>query len=66
MKIVLSRIDDRFIHGQVLTRWIKVNEADRIIIVSDEVAADEMRKKSARKNNTNRSLTRTPMNRPLF
>ncbi|MCM2534496.1 mannose/fructose/sorbose PTS transporter subunit IIB [Neobacillus pocheonensis] len=44
MKIVLSRIDDRFIHGQVLTRWIKVNEADRIIIVSDEVAADEMRK----------------------
>ena len=44
MKIVLARIDDRFIHGQVLTRWIKTNAADRIIIVSDEVAADEMRK----------------------
>ncbi|MDC0704779.1 MULTISPECIES: PTS system mannose/fructose/N-acetylgalactosamine-transporter subunit IIB [Priestia] len=44
MKIVLARIDDRFIHGQVLTRWIKTNEADRIIVVSDEVAADEMRK----------------------
>jgi fructose-specific PTS system IIB component len=44
MKIVLSRIDDRFIHGQVLTRWIKINQADRIIIVSDDVAADEMRK----------------------
>ncbi|MGG0337426.1 PTS system mannose/fructose/N-acetylgalactosamine-transporter subunit IIB [Priestia aryabhattai] len=44
MKIVLARIDDRFIHGQVLTRWIKTNAADRIIIVSDEVAEDEMRK----------------------
>jgi len=44
MKIVLARIDDRFIHGQVLTRWIKTNAADRIIVVSDEVAADEMRK----------------------
>jgi len=44
MKIVLARIDDRFIHGQVLTRWIKTNAADRIIVVSDEVAVDEMRK----------------------
>ncbi|NRD78940.1 PTS system mannose/fructose/N-acetylgalactosamine-transporter subunit IIB [Bacillus sp. BRMEA1] len=44
MKIVLSRIDDRFIHGQVLTRWIKTYSADRIIVVSDTVAADEMRK----------------------
>ncbi|NGY86097.1 PTS system mannose/fructose/N-acetylgalactosamine-transporter subunit IIB [Bacillus megaterium] len=44
MKIVLARIDDRFIHGQVLTRWIKTNATDRIIIVSDEVASDEMRK----------------------
>ncbi|MDA7027725.1 mannose/fructose/sorbose PTS transporter subunit IIB [Bacillus sp. CLL-7-23] len=44
MKIVLARIDDRFIHGQVLTRWIKIHQADRIIIVSDDVAQDEMRK----------------------
>ncbi|EWH22261.1 mannose/fructose/sorbose PTS transporter subunit IIB [Bacillus haynesii] len=44
MKIVLARIDDRFIHGQVLTRWIKIHAADRIIVVSDEVAQDEMRK----------------------
>ncbi|MCJ2147539.1 mannose/fructose/sorbose PTS transporter subunit IIB [Bacillus sp. B19-2] len=44
MKIVLARIDDRFIHGQVLTRWIKIQAADRIIVVSDEVAQDEMRK----------------------
>nr|MDH3153739.1 mannose/fructose/sorbose PTS transporter subunit IIB [Bacillus licheniformis] len=44
MKIVLARIDDRFIHGQVLTRWIKIHSADRIIVVSNEVAQDEMRK----------------------
>lgn len=44
MKIVLARIDDRFIHGQVLTKWIKLRPAERIIIVSDAVANDEMRK----------------------
>lgn len=44
MNIVLSRIDDRFIHGQVLTKWIKVQPIERIIVVSDEVASDAMRK----------------------
>lgn len=44
MKIVLARIDDRFIHGQVLTKWVKLRPAERIIIVSDDVANDEMRK----------------------
>ena len=42
MKIELARIDDRFIHGQVLTKWVKLRPIDRIIIVSDSVAADEM------------------------
>lgn len=44
MNIVLARIDDRFIHGQVLTKWVKLRPAERIIIVSDSVANDEMRK----------------------
>ena len=44
MKIQLARIDDRFIHGQVLTKWVKQTPIDRIIIVSDGVAEDEMRK----------------------
>ncbi|MGM0216671.1 PTS system mannose/fructose/N-acetylgalactosamine-transporter subunit IIB [Enterococcus sp. AZ109] len=44
MKIELARIDDRFIHGQVLTKWVKLRPVDRIIIVSDAVAQDEMRK----------------------
>lgn len=44
MNIVLARIDDRFIHGQVVTRWVKSFPAERIIVVSDQVAADVMRK----------------------
>lgn len=44
MEVVLSRIDDRFIHGQVLTRWMKEKPVERVIIVSDEVATDETRK----------------------
>lgn len=44
MKIELARIDDRFIHGQVLTKWVKLRPVERIIIVCDEVANDEMRK----------------------
>lgn len=44
MKINLSRIDDRLIHGQVATVWAKEARAERIIICSDEVANDEIRK----------------------
>ncbi|WP_442801476.1 PTS mannose transporter subunit IIAB [Serratia rubidaea] len=44
MKIGLARIDDRLIHGQVATRWTKETNVSRIIVVSDEVAADNVRK----------------------
>lgn len=44
MKIGLARIDDRLIHGQVATRWTKETNVTRIIVVSDEVAADNVRK----------------------
>lgn len=43
MKIGLARIDDRLIHGQVATRWTKETNVSRIIVVSDEVAADHVR-----------------------
>ena len=42
--IGLARIDDRLIHGQVATRWTKETNVSRIIVVSDEVAADTVRK----------------------
>lgn len=41
LNIVLTRIDDRLIHGQVVTAWSKVTKATRIIVVDDEVAVDE-------------------------
>lgn len=44
MIIALARIDDRLIHGQVVTRWTKETQVSRIIVVSDEVAADNVRK----------------------
>ncbi|MDQ0019179.1 PTS mannose transporter subunit IIAB [[Curtobacterium] plantarum] len=44
MKIGLTRIDDRLIHGQVATRWTKETNVQRIIVVSDEVATDHVRK----------------------
>jgi PTS system mannose-specific IIB component len=43
MVIGLARID-RLIHGQVATRWTKETNVTRIIVVSDEVAADNVRK----------------------
>lgn len=40
-EIVLTRIDDRLIHGQVMTAWVKKTRANQILIVDDEVAKDE-------------------------
>ena len=45
LKIVLARIDTRLLHGQVATNWAKSTNPDRIIVVSDSVAKDELRKK---------------------
>lgn len=44
MEIRLVRIDDRLIHGQVATVWTKTSKANRILVVSDSVAKDELRK----------------------
>lgn len=36
----LVRIDDRLIHGQVITVWIRHKKFNRIVIVDDGIAAD--------------------------
>lgn len=41
---VLARIDTRLLHGQVSTNWVKAVNPNRIIVVSDKVAEDTMRK----------------------
>lgn len=38
--IVLTRIDDRLIHGQVVTAWVKHTDANRILIVDDPLTKD--------------------------
>ncbi|OCG06568.1 PTS mannose transporter subunit EIIAB [Gilliamella sp. wkB178] len=45
MKIVLARVDSRLLHGQVATSWTKSTNPNRIIVVSDSVAKDDLRKK---------------------
>lgn len=45
LNIVLARIDSRLLHGQVATAWTKATNPNRIIVVSDSVAKDELRKK---------------------
>ncbi|MFV0558483.1 MAG: mannose/fructose/sorbose PTS transporter subunit IIA [Enterococcus sp.] len=45
IKFVLARIDSRLLHGQVATAWTKATQPSRIIVVSDTVSQDDMRKK---------------------
>lgn len=44
MDIRLVRIDDRLIHGQVATVWTKSTNVNRILVISDAVAHDTLRK----------------------
>ncbi|MDU6558888.1 MAG: PTS sugar transporter subunit IIB [Streptococcus sp.] len=44
LKINLARLDTRLLHGQVATAWTPDSKADRIIVASDNVANDELRK----------------------
>jgi PTS system mannose-specific IIB component len=44
VKIVLTRIDDRLIHGQVVTVWTKETNCERIIVCNDEIDKDPIRK----------------------
>lgn len=40
-QIVLARIDDRLIHGQVMTAWLQYSKGNTIVIVDDETAEDD-------------------------
>jgi len=43
--IVLARVDDRLIHGEVVSVWTPSLNVNRIIVVDDEVAADKFNKR---------------------
>lgn len=42
MSIEIVRIDDRLIHGQIVQGWLKTIHITAILVVSDEVANDQM------------------------
>ncbi|QNQ81209.1 PTS sugar transporter subunit IIB [Lactobacillus sp. PV034] len=44
IKHVLARVDTRLLHGQVATGWTKQTQPNRIIVVSDNVSKDNLRK----------------------
>lgn len=43
--IVLTRVDDRFIHGQVVSQWKAQVDANLIIVANDALSKDRMRQK---------------------
>ena len=40
MPVILARVDDRLIHGQVTVGWSQQLRPDRILLANNEVAAD--------------------------
>lgn len=44
MKIGIFRIDDRLIHGQVVTAWIANADATCVVVADDKAARDEFQK----------------------
>lgn len=48
MSLVLARIDQRLIHGIVVTQWTGAAKAKRLMVVDDEVSKDEIQKQAMR------------------
>lgn len=44
MSIVLTRIDNRLIHGQVLETWLPYVHADCLVVANDEIAASPLKR----------------------
>lgn len=44
MAIELVRIDDRLVHGQVVTTWSKHKQIEQIIVINDAVSNDSLQK----------------------
>ncbi len=42
--IVFARVDDRLIHGEVVTAWTPSYSINHIIIIDDIVASDPFKK----------------------
>jgi len=45
MSVVLARVDNRLIHGQVLEAWIPTMKANCIVVANNRIADEELRKR---------------------
>jgi mannose/fructose/N-acetylgalactosamine-specific phosphotransferase system component IIB len=43
--LVLARVDDRLVHGQVMEAWAPGLRADAVVVADDEVCADPARRR---------------------
>ncbi|MCC8060720.1 MAG: PTS sugar transporter subunit IIB [Clostridiales bacterium] len=44
MSVELARVDERLVHGQIMTAWVRRFWIQRIVLVDDEIARDEFMK----------------------
>ena len=42
--IIATRVEYRLVHGQVATKWVKILNISKIVIIDDETAADDFQK----------------------
>lgn len=40
--VILIRVDDRLLHGQIICSWVPFIKADSLVVASDEAAADSL------------------------
>ncbi len=43
---MILRIDDRYVHGQVIAGWVRPLGINHLILVSDDIASDDWAKKT--------------------
>ena len=48
MSVVMARIDNRLLHGIIVTQWAPVSGATRVMVLDDKVAGDEVLKSTMR------------------
>ena len=40
--VILIRVDDRLLHGQIICSWVPFINADSLVVASDEAASDSL------------------------
>ena len=56
-QIVLARVDDRLIHGQVMTKWSKGMNTNALFVVDDATAKDPFMKDIYTMSTSNTGMT---------